>query len=92
VWQNGFCSGLVGVAEVLAMEKRDLDRRALVIAKVLLVCDDLETGRIWSYSQFSVPGAASAGQPRQISVGINSKRYPEQVEVTLYKSVPGGCD
>jgi len=32
------------------MEKRDLDRRALVIAKVLLVCDDLETGRIWSYS------------------------------------------
>jgi hypothetical protein len=53
------------------MEKRDLDRRALVIAKVLLVCDDLETGRIWSYSQFSVPGAASAGQPRQISVGIN---------------------
>jgi hypothetical protein len=35
-------------------------------------------------------GAARAGQTRSISVGLNSKRYPETVEVDLYKSVPGG--
>jgi len=36
------------------------------------------------------PQAAKAGQTRQIVVGINSKRYPETVEVRLSKSVPGG--
>jgi PKD repeat protein len=41
-------------------------------------------------TKFSVPKAASAGQTRQISVGLNSKRYPENVQVQLYKSVPGG--
>ncbi len=37
-----------------------------------------------------MPKAASAGQTRQIVVGINSRRYPETVEVQLFKSVPGG--
>ena len=41
-------------------------------------------------TKFSAPKSASAGQTRQISVGLNSKRYPETVEVQLYKSVPGG--
>ena len=41
-------------------------------------------------TKFSVPKAASAGQTRQIVVGINSRRYLENVEVQLFKSVPGG--
>lgn len=41
-------------------------------------------------TKFSAPKAASAGQTRQITVGLNSKRYPETVEVDLYKSVPNG--
>lgn len=41
-------------------------------------------------TKFTVPTAASAGQTRSIVVALNSKRYPERVEVTLYKSVPGG--
>ncbi len=40
--------------------------------------------------KFLAPQAAKAGQTRQIVVGINSKRYPENVEVQLHKSVPGG--
>ncbi|HSR34277.1 MAG TPA: PKD domain-containing protein [Anaerolineae bacterium] len=43
-------------------------------------------------TKFAVPGAASAGQTRSIVVGLNSKRYPERVEVQLYKSVPGGYE
>jgi PKD repeat protein len=43
-------------------------------------------------TKFSVPTAVSTGQTRSIVVGLNSKRYPEQVEVQLYKSVPGGYD
>lgn len=41
-------------------------------------------------TQFSVPKAVSAGQTRQVVVGLNSRRYPETVEVQLFKSVPGG--
>lgn len=41
-------------------------------------------------TKFSVPKSASAGQTRQIVVGLNSKRYPETIEVQLFKSVPGG--
>ena len=40
--------------------------------------------------RFSAPIAANAGQTRQITVGLNSRRYPETVEVQLFKSVPGG--
>jgi hypothetical protein len=41
-------------------------------------------------TKFSVPQSASAGQTRTITVGINSKRYPETVQVQLWKSAPGG--
>ncbi len=41
-------------------------------------------------TKFSVPQSASAGQTRQIVVGLNSKNYGEQVRVELFKSVPGG--
>lgn len=36
------------------------------------------------------PAAASANQTRQITVGVSNSRYPENVQVTLYKSVPSG--
>jgi PKD repeat protein len=41
-------------------------------------------------TKFTVPKSASSGQTRAITVGINSKRHPETVEVQLFKSVPGG--
>jgi len=41
-------------------------------------------------TRFSVPRSASAGQTRTLTVGINSRRAPETVEVVLLKSVPGG--
>jgi hypothetical protein len=41
-------------------------------------------------TKFTVPVAARAGQTRQISVGIRNTRYPENVDVQLFKSVPGG--
>jgi hypothetical protein len=40
-------------------------------------------------TKFAVPQSASVGQTRSISVGISNARYPETVEVTLLKSVPG---
>jgi len=43
-------------------------------------------------TKFSVPKAAAVGQTRPIVVGVSSKRYPEQVEVQLFKSVPGGYE
>lgn len=44
-------------------------------------------------TKFSAPKAASAGQTRNIVVGLNSKQQPEEVvEVQLYKSVPGGFE
>jgi PKD repeat protein len=36
------------------------------------------------------PQSASAGQTRQISVGVASNRYPEDVQVQLMKALPGG--
>jgi hypothetical protein len=41
-------------------------------------------------TKFSAPQSASAGQTRQLVVGINSKIYAEKVRVEFYKSVPGG--
>jgi len=43
-----------------------------------------------SITRFSVPRSASAGQTRSVTVGVNSRRGAETVEVTLLKSVPGG--
>jgi PKD repeat protein len=41
-------------------------------------------------TKFTAPAAARAGQTRQVTVGLNSKRYPESVQVQLFRSVPGG--
>jgi len=43
-------------------------------------------------TSLAVPTSARAGQTRQISVNVNSKRFPETVEVQLFKSTPGGFD
>jgi hypothetical protein len=43
-------------------------------------------------TRFKVPHAANANQTRPIVVGLISTRYPEQVRVQLYKSVPGGFE
>ncbi len=40
--------------------------------------------------KFIVPQSATSGQTRPISVDINNARYPETVEVQLYKSTPNG--
>jgi PKD repeat protein len=40
-------------------------------------------------TKFAVPNAASAGQTRDVVVGISNSRYPETVQVQLFKSVPG---
>ncbi len=40
-------------------------------------------------TKFTAPSAAASRQTRTITVGINSKRYPENVEVQIMKSVPG---
>ena len=40
----------------------------------------------------AAPKSASAGQTRSITVYIKNKRYPERVEIQLYKSVPGGFE
>jgi PKD repeat protein len=42
-------------------------------------------------TKFSAPTAAKAGQTRSITVGVNSKRYAETVQVSLLKSLPGNC-
>lgn len=41
-------------------------------------------------TRFTVPQSAKAGQTRSVSVDVNNTRYPEQVEVQLYKSTAGG--
>ncbi len=41
-------------------------------------------------TRLSVPQTGRAGQTRSIQVSVNSKRYPETVEVHLFRSVPGG--
>jgi PKD domain-containing protein len=40
-------------------------------------------------TRFSVPSSASANQTRALSVGVNNTRYPDTVQVQLFKSVPG---
>jgi PKD repeat protein len=41
-------------------------------------------------TKFTVPQSAKAGQTRSVSVYVNNTRYPEQVEVQLFKSTPAG--
>ena len=41
--------------------------------------------------KFTVPQTASAGQTRQITVGLRNSHYPETVEVQLLKSTAGSC-
>jgi PKD repeat protein len=43
-------------------------------------------------TKFSAPRSASAGQTRTLTVGVNSRRAPETVEVMLLKSAPGGYE
>lgn len=43
-------------------------------------------------ARLSAPQAASAGQTRNISVEIRNSHYPEDVEVQLLKSTPGGYE
>lgn len=38
----------------------------------------------------SAPRSASSGQTRSITVSLYNKRYPETIQIELYKSVPGG--
>jgi N-acetylneuraminic acid mutarotase len=40
-------------------------------------------------TKFSVPKSASSGQTRTITVSVKNVRYPETVEVRLYKNVSG---
>jgi len=41
-------------------------------------------------AKVSAPMSASSGQTRTITVNIRNKRYPENVEIVLFKSIPGG--
>jgi PKD repeat protein len=43
-------------------------------------------------TKFTTPQTASAGQTRQITVGVSDNRYSEIVQVQLFKSTPGGTD
>jgi hypothetical protein len=43
-------------------------------------------------TRFLVPQSATARQTRPVVVYVKNARYPEQVEVQLYKSVPGGYE
>jgi len=44
-------------------------------------------------TKFSTPQSARVGQTRQVSVGITNTRYPERVQVQLFKSnTSGGFD
>jgi PKD repeat protein len=43
-------------------------------------------------TRFLAPQAAKSGTTRTIVVGISSKRYPERVQVDLFRSVPEGFD
>ena len=40
----------------------------------------------------NAPATAKSGQAQQIRVYVNNQRYPETVEVQLFKSVPGGLE
>jgi PKD repeat protein len=41
-------------------------------------------------TKFLTPTAASTGQTRSITIGVSNARYPETVEVELFKSRPDG--
>ena len=41
-------------------------------------------------TKFTAPQSAKAGQTRQIVVNVRNSRYPENVQVELYKSTPNG--
>jgi len=41
-------------------------------------------------TKFTVPQSARAGQTRQITVNVRNSRYPENVQVELYKVTPSG--
>jgi PKD repeat protein len=43
-----------------------------------------------SITKFQVPTSASAGQTRQIVIGIRNNNQPETVRVDLYRSTPSG--
>ena len=40
----------------------------------------------------NAPSTAKSGQTQQIRVNVNNQRYPETVEVQLFKSVPAGLE
>jgi hypothetical protein len=43
-------------------------------------------------TKLSTPTTAKPGQTRQIGVSVNNQRYPETVEVQIFKSVPAGLE
>jgi len=43
-------------------------------------------------TKLAVPNAAGAGQTRHLTVGVSNNRDVQLVQVTLFKSVPGGFD
>ena len=43
-------------------------------------------------TKFTVPQSAQTGQTRQIVVNVSNKRYPEIVQVELYKVLPNGLE
>jgi hypothetical protein len=43
-------------------------------------------------TKFSAPQTARMNQTREITVEVTSKRYPDNVEVHLYKILPGGSE
>lgn len=69
---------------VVELTATTFDGRTTTVVKTL----SIRTHDV-AITRFAVPKAASAGQTRQIVVGINSRRAPETVEVQLFKSVPG---
>ncbi len=42
--------------------------------------------------KIAAPKSASVGQTRQITVNIKNNRYPERVQIELFKSIPGGYE
>ena len=62
-----------------------LDGRSAVASQIVHVrTHDVAITRI------AVPQTGRAGQTRRLTVSVNSKRYPETVEVQIFRSVPGG--
>ena len=43
-------------------------------------------------TRVTAPTAARVGQTRQITIYIKNNRYPERVQVELFKSIPGGYE